>query len=60
MDGLRGYYAKLNKSDKKRQIMYDFMCMRNLQIGKQTSKNKTHGYREQIIGCQKASGGGNG
>ena len=35
MDGLRGYYAKWNKSDKERQILYDFTYMWNL-------KNKTN------------------
>ena len=38
MDGPRGYYAKWNKSDKERQIPYDFTHMWNLKnkINKQT------------------------
>ena len=35
VDGPRGYYAKWNKSDRERQIPYDFTCMWNL-------KNKTN------------------
>ena len=30
MDGLRGYYAKWNKSDRERQILYDITYMWNL------------------------------
>ena len=30
MDGLGGYYAKWNKSDRERQIMYDITYMWNL------------------------------
>ena len=29
-DGLRGYYAKLNKADKERQMPYDFTYMWDL------------------------------
>ena len=32
MDGLRGYYAKWNKSDRQRQIPYDFTYMWNLKF----------------------------
>ena len=35
MDGPRGYYATWNKSDRERQIPYDFTYMWNL-------KNKTN------------------
>ena len=38
MDGPRKYYAKWNKSDKERQILYNFTNIQNL-------KNKT---KEQI------------
>ena len=31
MDELQGYYAKWNKSDRGRQIMYDFTLMWNLE-----------------------------
>ena len=34
---LGGHYAKLNKSDRERQILYDITYMRNLKI-KQTSE----------------------
>ena len=37
MDGPRGYHAKWNKSDRERQIPYDFTCMWNI---KQTNKHK--------------------
>ena len=30
MDGPKGYYAKWNKSDRERQILYDFTYMWNL------------------------------
>ena len=30
MDGTRGYYAKLNKSIRERQLSYDLSDMRNL------------------------------
>ena len=35
MDGPRGYHAKWNKSDRERQILYDFTYMWNF-------KNKTN------------------
>ena len=35
MDGIWGYYAKSNKSDRERQTLYDFTYMWNL-------KNKTN------------------
>ena len=37
MDGPRENYAKLNKSDIERQILYDFTYMRNLK-----KQNKQH------------------
>ena len=30
MDGSRGYYAKRNKSDREKQILYDFTYVWNL------------------------------
>ena len=30
MDGLRGHYAKWNKSDRERQVLYDIIYMWNL------------------------------
>ena len=40
MDGLRGYYAKWNKSVRERQIPYDFTYMWNLKgnINEQTNQ----------------------
>ena len=32
MDGLGGYYAKWNKSDRERQILYDIIYMWDLKI----------------------------
>ena len=41
IDGPRGYYAKRNKSDRERQISYDFTYILNLrnQINEQTKLN---------------------
>ena len=42
MDGTRGYYAKWNKSDRERQVLYDFTYMWKLKKTKQMNKhNKT-------------------
>ena len=51
MDGSREYCAKWNKSDRERQIPYDFICMCNLGTNKWTNK-QTHRYREQTSDCQ--------
>ena len=53
-DGPRGYYAKWHKSDRERQIPYDFTYMWNIKskISKQTKQKQTHRYREQIEGWQ--------
>ena len=59
-----GRYVKWNKSDKERQILYDFTYMWNLK-NNWTNKNKyinkqnaeTHKYREQTDGCQREGGG---
>ena len=41
MDGHGGYYAKLNKSDRERQILYDITYMWTLKNTKQQQqKNK--------------------
>ena len=52
MDGSWGYYAKWNKSDRERQILYDSTYMWNLKtkMHEQIKQNKTHWYREQIDG----------
>lgn len=57
MSGSRGHYAKGNKSDKERQIPYDFSYMWNLMTNKQT-KPQAHRYRKQIGGCQRQGVGG--
>ena len=43
MDGTRGYYAKLNKSDREGQILYDFTYTWNLKnkTNEQTEQNRT-------------------
>ena len=53
MNGPRGYNSKLNKSERERQIPYDFTYMWNLKskINKQT--RKTHRNSEQTDGCQR-------
>ena len=43
MGGPRGYYAKWNKSDRERQILYDFTYMWNLKKTKQTCKHNQTG-----------------
>ena len=40
MEGPRGYYDKLNKSDRERQILYDFTSMWNIK-NKMNKHNKT-------------------
>ena len=45
MDGLGGYCAEWNKSNRERQIMYDFTYMRNLKSKKPNSQI------EQKSGC---------
>ena len=45
MDGPWGYYAKWNKSEGKRPILYDFNYMWNLN---KTKQKQTHRYREQL------------
>ena len=53
MAGPGGYYAKWNKSDRERQIPYDFTYMWNLKnkISEQTKQKQTHRYRGKILGC---------
>ena len=40
MDGLGGYYAKWNKSDRERQILYNSTSMWNLKIQQTSEYNK--------------------
>ena len=57
IDGLRGYYAKWNKSDRERQTQYNFTYMMNLKIKQINKHNKTetesYRYREQRGDCQR-------
>ena len=46
MDGPRGYYAKWNKSDRERQILYDFIYMWNV---KYNSNEQTYPNRNRVI-----------
>ena len=40
MDGPRGYYTKWNKSDRERQILYDFTYMFSLKNGFKCTKKQ--------------------
>ena len=62
MDEPGGYYAKWNKSDRERQIPYDFTYWWNLK-NKTNKQNKTkwkqtHRNTEQRGGCQRERGSG--
>ena len=63
MDGLGGYYANWNKSDRERQILYDITYMWNLKkynkLVNITKKKQTHSYGEQTSGYQSGEGRGN-
>ena len=55
MDGLGGYYAQWNKSDRERQIPYDITYMWNPKYNKLvnvTKKKQTHRYRGQTSSYQ--------
>ena len=51
MDGSRGFYAKWNKSDRERQIVYDLTYMGKVKKQNKTKWKQTHRYREQMGGC---------
>ena len=56
MDEPRGFYAKLNTSDRERQIPYDFTYTWNLKknkINEQAKLKQTHRYKEQTDNCQR-------
>ena len=56
MDGLGEHYAKWSKSDRERQILYDFTYMWNLKNNKWaniTRQKQTYRYREQKGGCHR-------
>lgn len=55
------YYTKCSKSEKEREILYDFPYMWNPIKVKQTEKNKqniteTIPQKEQLGGCQRGGG----
>ena len=58
MGGPRGYYAKLNKSDREGQMPYGFTYMWNLKnkINEQTKLKQTH--RQWTDSCQRGGGRG--
>ena len=58
MGVFRGYYAKGNKSDRERQIVYDITYMWNLKnnLVNITKKKQTHRHREQTSGYQGGEG----
>ena len=65
MDGTCRHHAKGNKSDRERQIPYDFTYIGNLKKKKKpkeqthTKRQKqTHRYREQMGDCQREGKGG--
>ena len=64
MDGLGGHYAKLNKSDRERQILYDVTYMWHLKkynkLVNITKQKQTHRSREQASGYQWGEGRGEG
>ena len=59
MDGPRDYHDKWNKSDRERQILYDFTTC-GIQKKKKwtniTKEKQSHRYREQTGGCQRGGG----
>ena len=55
MDVLGEHYAKWNKSDRERQILYDIIYIWNLKKYNKLvniTKKQTHRYREQTSGYQ--------
>ena len=54
MDGPRGNYAECDKSDKGRQMPYDFTYMQNLKnrINEQVEQKQIYRYKEHFDGCQ--------
>ena len=56
MDGLRGHYAKWNKSDRERQITVGYLLYveskKYNKLVNITKKKQTHRYREQTSGYQ--------
>ena len=53
MDGPRGYYAKKNKSNLERQVLYDFTYMWNLKAKRKKKCNRTVIDTENKCGYQR-------
>ena len=62
MDVLGGHYAKWNKSDRERQILYHLYVESKKydKLVSLTEKKQTHRYREQMRGYQCGEGRGEG
>ena len=63
IDGSRGYHAKWNKSDRERPIpwlshLYVESKTKQNKTNEHTKQKQTHGFREQIGGCQRGGGWG--
>ena len=61
MDGPRWYYIKWNKSDRERQIPYDFPCVESKKqnkIANITKQKQNQRYREQTGSYQREGVGG--
>ena len=53
MDGSRRFYAKWNKSDRERQILYDFTYIWNFKNKWTNITKQSYRYTEQTGGCQR-------
>ena len=58
MDGPGGYYAKCNKSDRKKQIDFTYMLNLKNKCTNKTKQKQNRRYREQTAGCQRRGLGG--
>ena len=58
MDGTRESHTEQNKSERRRQILYDITYIGNLIYGTNESfhRNENHGPGEQTCGCQGRGG----
>ena len=61
MNGLGKHYAKWNKPDRERQILYNMTYMWNLKkfskLMNRTKKKLTHRYREKVVTSGETGGG---
>ena len=59
MEGLAGYYAKWNESDRERQILYDIFYVESKgieQMNVYVTKKQTHRYRIPTCSYQRGKG----